>query len=123
MTIETACRFTLCTLNHNQIIRIEHADDLDAFLPAINAGGAFALVDRDPAATGEELPVLSGRIIARFSQAAPVRVTTGRAPGVGRGGNGQFRTNYATRALVTPLDRAGLDAVIARCQAQLQEVA
>jgi hypothetical protein len=42
---------------------------------------------------------------------------------VGRGGNGQFRTNYATRELVTPLDLAGLEAAIARCQAQLREVA
>lgn len=123
ITIDTECRFTLCTLARNQIVKIAHADDLDAFLPAINEGGAFAIVDRDPDAIGVDLPVLSGRIIAKFAQAAPVQQTTGRASGVGRSGNGQFRTNYATRDLVEPLDLAGLDAVIARCQAQLAEVA
>lgn len=123
ITIDTECRFTLCTLWLNQITKVEHADALEAFLPAINAGGSFVIVDRDPAAIGVDLPVLSGRIIAQLTQAAPVQVTTGRAPGVGRGGNGQFRTNYATRDLVEPLDLAGLDAVIARCQAQLAEVA
>ena len=123
ITIDTECRFTLCTITRNQIVKIAHADDLDAFLPAINEGGTFAIVDRAAEARGEELPVLRGRVIAKFTMPSPVRVTTGTAPGVGRGGNGQFRTNYATRDLVEPLDLAGLTAVIARCQAQLAEVA
>lgn len=123
MTIETDLRFTLCTINRNQIVRIEHANDIADFLPTINAGGWFQIIDRAPDAVGAENRALNGRVIAWFRQPVPVQVTTGRAPGVGRGGNGQFRTNYATRDLVEPLDLAGLDAVIARCQAQLAEVA
>jgi hypothetical protein len=121
--VHSDSRYSLATLAGKTITDLAHADDLGDFLPRINQGGAFALIDRDPDARGDDLPFLEGRVIAMFTQAAPVQVTTGRASGVGRGGNGQFRTNYATRELVAPLDLAGLEAIIARCQAQLREVA
>ncbi len=122
-SIETDRRFTLCTIVRNQIVQIEHADDVTEFLPRINAGGSFQIIDRDPEAVGAENRALNGRVIAWFRQANPVYATVGRAAGTARSGNGQFRTNYATRELVAPLDLAGLEAIIARCQAQLREVA
>jgi hypothetical protein len=82
----------------NTITEIRHADDLADFLPTINGGGQFMVVDRTPGATiadhlAQYVPVLDAFAVARFGYTR-IEFVTGIDRGNGRSAGGQYTANH-----------------------------
>jgi hypothetical protein len=100
--IHTERRYSLAKLggpNRTTIVQLEHSDNLEDFLPIINAGeGAFSLIDHDPYCRVADpdrqfVSFLSGFEIARFTY-TPISLVSGVSRGNGRSYTGRFTPNY-----------------------------
>jgi hypothetical protein len=97
----TPARYSLCTISDeatNKVIAIRHADDLADFLPTINGGGFFMVIDRSPDARiadqlAQYVPVLDAYAIARFRYTR-IEFVTGVDRGNGRRAGGQYTANH-----------------------------
>ena len=113
----TDLRYSLCTMAEegNTILAIRHADDLADFLPTINGGGQFMVVDRTPGATiadhlAQYVPVLDAFQIARFGYTR-IEFVTGIDRGNGRSAGGQYTANHRFTH-VNPFTAESLDHAI-----------
>jgi hypothetical protein len=102
IVINTECRYSLAKLggpNGTTIVQLEHSDDLEGFLPKINAGGGtFSLIDHSIDAVladrdRQYVTFLAGFEIARFTY-TPISLVTGVDRGNGRSYTGRFTPNY-----------------------------